>query len=274
MLFGVACFTLYAGAGLVRDQPGFTAWRRGRLALMALVALASGAGWLALTAAGMSGAPSDATSPSAIASVVTDTAFGKLWAVRMAGCGALLLLPFVRRLAWLLPITAAAVLASLAWTGHGGLPDGTTLGRIHTAADAAHLLAAGAWIGALWALGWMVLRLPRATVTSSALSRFSGVGQLVVAVLIATGIVNAYVILGHVEALWTTRYGRLLALKLLAFAGMLALAGLNRWVLTPRLAGGTAAAASRLRWHILCEQALSFVVLGVVAVIGTSDPAA
>ena len=273
MLFGVACFGLYAGAGLADGQPGFAVWRRRRLVTAAVVALASGLAWLAATGAAMSGQASDALSPGAIGSVIAETSFGKLWAARMFGCLVLVAAPFSKRLTPLIPLVAAVVLASLAGTGHGGLPDGASLRLVHTAADAAHLLAAGAWIGALWALGWMVVRLPKAPETAVALRRFSGVGQLAVAVLFATGLVNAYAILGHVEALWTTRYGRLLGLKLLAFAVMLALAGLNRWVLTPKIER-TGAASPRLGWHILGEQALSFLVLGVVAVIGTSDPAA
>jgi putative copper resistance protein D len=273
VLFGLACFPLYSGAGLADDAPSFAAWRKGRMAAAAVLALASGIGWLALTTAGMSGEASDVVSPGAIASVISDTGFGKLWILRLAGCLILIALAFIRRPRWAPALAASIVLASLAGTGHGGLPDDTALGRLHTTADAVHLLAAGLWIGALWALGWMVMRRPHAPETATALRRFSGVGQLAVAALIATGLVNAFAIMGRVDALWTTGYGRLLALKLLAFAAMLVFAGLNRWVLTPRVeAGGDA--AGRLRWHILGEQALSFVVVGVVAVIGASDPAA
>ena len=272
MLFGVACFPLYAPAGLIRDQPAFAAWSRRRLIGAAVVALASGVAWLALTAAGMSGQASDALSPSAIGSVITDTDFGKLWLLRLAGCVLLVIAPLSRRLAWTPAPLAGAVLASLAGTGHADLPQGTALGLAHTVGDGVHLLAAGLWLGALWALGWMVVRLPEAPQTALALRRFSGLGQLAVALLIATGLVNAWAILDGIGALWRTGYGRLLTLKLLAFAGMLALAGLNRFVLTPRV-GRSASAMPQLRLHILGEQALSFAVLGVVAVIGASDPA-
>jgi putative copper resistance protein D len=149
------------------------------------------------------------------------------------------------------------------------------LGRLHLAADVAHLLSAGLWIGALWALGWLVVHLPQTPQTETALRRFSGVGQLAVAVLVLTGAVNAFGVLGDPVKLLTTRYGQLLDVKLLAFVGMLALAALNRFVLTPRLATDARGDSLRqLRYQILGEQALSLVVVAIVAVIGTLDPMA
>jgi putative copper resistance protein D len=272
VVFGIACFPLYAAPGLIEARPAFARWRQKRLALALALAIAGGLGWLALTAADMSGDPADALSPAAVASVVTDTDFGKLWSVRLIGCLILTMAIWKREARLVAPALAGLVLASLAGTGHAGSPDGW-LGGLHHAADAAHLAAAGLWIGALWALGWMVACLGHAPETEAALRRFSGVGQLAVAVLLVTGGVNAYAILGDPTRLLTTRYGQLLDLKLMAFLGMLALAGLNRFVLTPRLsAGGSGDTLARLKWQILGEQALSLLVVGVVAVIGTLDP--
>ena len=270
VLFGAAAFPLYAGPGLLAETPGFAAWRRARLTLLALVALIGGAAWLAFTTAGMSGEPADAASPSAWLSTITDTDFGKLWAVRLG------LIVVVAAAAWLrsVPLQAALAglaLASLAWTGHGDLPEGA-LGQAHRLGDVLHLLAAGLWLGALWALAWMAAHLPDAAETEQALRRFSGAGQLAVAVLILTGLLNAYAILGDLTKLLTTAYGRLLDVKLAAFAGMLALAAINRFVLVPRIAAG--GDLRRLRLQIAAEQALGLVVVAIVAAIGTIDPGA
>ena len=267
--FGVAAFPLYAGPGLTAVQPAFAAWRRRRLLAAALVALLGGLVWLALTAAGMSGEPSDAASPSAILAVVTDTDFGKLWAVRLGLVAALVAAAALSASVPLQTGLAAVALATLAGTGHGDLPEGR-LGQAHQWGDAVHLLAAGLWIGALWALGWMTVRLAEAPETERALRRFSGVGQVCVALLILTGVLNAWAILGDFGKLVTTAYGRWLDLKLLAFAGLLALAALNRFVLVPRIAEGRG--LGRLRLQILGEQALAMIVVAVVAVIGTLDP--
>jgi putative copper resistance protein D len=269
ILFGAAAFPLYAGPGLIEAQPGFAAWRSRRLALMAALALVGGLGWLAFTAAGMSGEPADATRPAAWLALVTDTDFGRLWAVRLGVIAALLVAIWRRASVPLQTALAAVALGSLAWTGHADLPE-SWLGQLHRAGDVVHLLAAGLWIGALWALGRMAASLPEAGETEQALRRFSGAGQLAVAALIATGLLNAYTILGDFTKLITTTYGRLLDLKLAAFAGMLVLAALNRFVLVPRMAAG--GGTGRLRRQILGEQALSLVVLAVVAAIGTIDP--
>jgi putative copper resistance protein D len=68
-----------------------------------------------------------------------------------------------------------------------------------------------------------------------------------------------------------------LIVKLVLFAGMLSLAGLNRFIIVPRLIkandGGDAAWLIRLRRHILGEQALGVVVILIVSALGTMQPA-
>jgi len=271
LLFGIAAFPLYAPTG-VDAWPEFQSWLRRRILGAALVGLAGGALWFAFSAADMSGNLGDAADPAALAAVVTDTAFGKLWLARLLGCAGLALAAWTPPLRPTIAPLAAVVLASLAGTGHAGLPEGW-LGGVHRVADAIHLLAAGAWFGALWALGWLVTHRGQAPETAASLRRFSGVGQLAVAALLLTGVVNAYALLGGPDRLLATRYGRLLDVKLAAFAAMLVLAALNRFVLTPRLARGAAAEVlRRLRWQIGGEQLFSFAVVAVVAVIGTLDP--
>lgn len=274
VVFGVACFPFYAAPGLTEANPTFAAWRRRRAALGVGLAIIGGLLWFAFTTATMSDTPSDAYSPSALVGTLCDTDFGKLWLARLAACVLLLLALWSPRFRAAVPVLAALTLMSLAGTGHAGLPDGPW-GLAHRVADGAHLLAAGLWIGALWALGWMVVNLPQAPETEAALRRFSGAGQLAVAVLVVTGGVNAYAILGDPIKLITTRYGQLLDVKLLAFVGMLGLAGLNRFVIVPRLSKGDGGAVLPwLKRQILGEQALSAVVVSVVAIIGTLDPGA
>ena len=272
LLFGVACFPLYA---FVDKPPGeFRAWRRGLLMGSALAALLSGGLWLAFATAQMSGEPRDAFDPSALASVISDTDFGKLWALRLMGCALLAPAALWRRGRGdlIYAVFAGLLLASLAATGHGALSDGP-MGGVHMAGDALHLLAAGLWIGALWALGWLVVRQPGARETETALRRFSGLGQLAVAVLVFTGLANAFFILGDLSRLFTSSYGLLLDLKLFLFAVMIVLAGMNRFVLVPRLRSGPEGRAQiRLKHHILGEQALALLVILVVALLGTLDP--
>jgi len=101
-------------------------------------------------------------------------------------------------------------------------------------------------------------------------------GYIAVAALIGSGLINSWFLVGSLANLGTP-YGQLLIVKLVLFAGMLSLAGLNRFSIVPRLIkandGGDAAWLIRLRRHILGEQALGVVVILIVSALGTMQPA-
>lgn len=114
-----------------------------------------------------------------------------------------------------------------------------------------------------------------------ALRGFAGVGSVLVAVLVASGLVNSWFLVGptRIPDLWTTPYGQLLSLKLGLFAGMLLLAAVNRFRLTPALAAAvngpgrsTHAALKSLRRSLMVETALAGLVVGLVAWLGTLAP--
>jgi putative copper resistance protein D len=251
-LFGLALIRLYAPKAAAGARLGVMA---------ALLALISGAAWFALTAAGMGG----------VGLVLTGTDFGPIWAGRLA-LAALLCLPPLQRAPRLHAGLCGLLLASLALTGHARMHDGA-LGWAHAANDAAHLLAAGTWLGALTAF---VLRLRRAKddpATVQALADFGRVGVASVGVLLASGLVNAWLILGGLAPLFSGLYGRLLLVKVALFAMMVGLAADNRLRLVPQSQAGSAEALARLRAHVIAEQALGLAVLAAVAVLGTLDPA-
>jgi len=180
------------------------------------------------------------------------------------------------------PILSAVLLASLAGVGHSQIEDGWA-GVIHEASDVAHLLAAGAWLGGLVPLGYLLHRgrvREVSTDLDQVLLRFSGMGYIAVATLAGSGLVNSWFLVGSVSSLFTRPYGQLLIAKLAVFAGMLALAAANRFWLVPsmtkaRSADGSGAAAwsAKLRNHVLGEQLLGLMVLLVVSVLGTMRPA-
>ena len=80
-------------------------------------------------------------------------------------------------------------------------------------------------------------------------------GYAAVALLAATGAINTLLLVGNVDSLAGTPYGRLLSLKILLFSVTVVLALINRFRLLPRLR----------RRSVLFEQALGFAVLAVVA---------
>ncbi len=121
-----------------------------------------------------------------------------------------------------------------------------------------------------------------AHVTEHALRRFSGVGVAVVSLLILTGAVNSWFLIGPARwhGLFTTPYGRLLVVKLTLFALMLMLAAANRYGLVPALNASSSSTApsptflalKALRLSVILETTLGLLVIAVVAVLGTLAP--
>ena len=144
-----------------------------------------------------------------------------------------------------------------------------TIGWEHRINHMLHLLAAGFWVGALPPLlvCLLALRSPeqRADVRL-ALSRFSGLGHIAVAVTLVTGILNTGLTLGAWPINFRSPYQALLAIKIALVAVMLAIALLNRYVLTPRLA---------VRGLIIgtsAELLLGAAVVALVSAFATYDP--
>jgi putative copper resistance protein D len=283
VLFGWPLFALYGS----RDKASGPS--RSQLLSLTLVAvMISVAGILAMTAS-MSGVALIDVDRLSIEAMVFETPMGVAWQVRMAALAATAVLAFVRN-----PVArvaqfafAAAALASLAWTGHGAAGEATK-GLVQLVADIVHLLAAGAWIGALAALGLLVAR-NASRLTSAgyismyhALDGFSNAGTVIVGLLIITGSINTWILVGPagVGLLGSDPYVQLLALKLALFAVMLGLAATNRFRLTPALsrdldAGVVPLEALRaLRRSIAIEAGLAASVLAIVAWLGTLVPPA
>ncbi|WP_447903725.1 copper homeostasis membrane protein CopD [Stenotrophomonas geniculata] len=188
----------------------------------------------------------------------------------------------LRRLALL--AFSAATLASLAWNGHAAAGDGLA-GRLRLATGIVHLLAAGAWVGAIAAILQLALRRQglrlreRTYELWQAAHSFAVPGTIIVAALAMTGTYTYIDLGGSVQTLTGTAHGRWLLLKLALVGGMLGLAALHRWRLVPALAvsihGGWQPRPLRsLRHSLACESVLAVLVLACVAVLGTLDPLA
>jgi putative copper resistance protein D len=291
VLFGASGFFAYGLAPAAAFGPRQSrTWLRILLLIAASIALFGSALWLMSEAAALSGDPVDALNASAVWAVVVETQFGRVGAFRCAALVlsliTLLTLNRPGQKLWLAQaFLAAAVVASLAWTGHGSIDSGTA-GWVHRGSDLLHLLAAGLWVGALVPICVMVLGAHRDRSFTSlrelafGLNRFSAIGILVVAVLLLSGLVNSWFLIGPVawRTMLSTLYGRLLLIKVILFAVMLALATVNRLRLAPKLQGAerdpdtASPVRGALRATLLTETALAMLVLGLVAVLGTLEP--
>jgi putative copper resistance protein D len=247
------------------------------------VAVVSGLTWVLLLTMSLSDEGlGEAVMSGALRDVVNLTQFGLVSEIRLALAIVLAIcLAFERSALWRLLALVAAVslVASIAWTGHAvSTPD--TLGYLHLASDALHLTAASAWIGGLlpFALLLGAIKWGSTALELDAVQRFSTLGIASVAILILSGFVNAWILVGSFRGLVVTGYGQLLMLKLAAFAVMLAFAAFNRFVLTQRLALSSdqarqdaLRALSRNTW---IEIVLGLSIFAIVGVLGTLHPAA
>ena len=229
----------------------------------------------------------DGFEPANLEAVIRQMNFG-IAAIVRAGVAAALLACLTAlapsRLVWVCcAIGGAIVCASFAWMGHGAASEGPAA-IVHLAADIIHSLAASVWIGAL--VAFVFLLLPNRNADESdkalykALHRFSGIGSAVVALIVLTGLINSWFLVGpdRLVDFWTGAYGQVLLVKLAVFAGMLGLAASNRYRLTPALGDALDVGFSRapplsaLRRSIALETIAAFVVLGLVAWLGTLAP--
>jgi putative copper resistance protein D len=248
-----------------------------RFALIAsVVALITALAWLALESASMADDWSAAVDPSAIGAVLTDTAFGHAWALHLALAAALVAIVAVSpRDGWAATsLVSAALLASLGLVGHAAMQTGAE-GALHRANHAVHLMAAGAWIGGLVPFAMCLRAYERDDLRKDAVRAMAGFsfwGQLIVAAIVLTGVVNIALTSHRPPLPPTTPYRALLVAKLVIVAIMILLALVNRFVLAPRLKT-SANALTTLRATSAAEVALGCLVIALVSVFALLDPA-
>jgi copper resistance protein D len=252
------------------------------------ITVVSGAIWLLLEAVAMSGlAFSEAITADVLSTVVNETQFGLVFEIRsvlaiiLAACLAFDRLPPAR---WLGLASALGLVAAIAWTGHAGSTPGE-MGLLHLTADTLHLIAAAAWTGSLVPFALLLLAAARhypceasARLARDATQRFSLLGIASVASLFGSGIINAWILVGSINGLIATQYGRLVMLKIALFVAMLGFAAVNRFWLTPRLALPFTGAAQlralrQLTRNSVIEIALALMIFAIVGMLGTLHPA-
>ena len=279
LLFGLAAYPLYAAT------PSRPLGGRPMIAgLAGLGVLLSALSFLQMVAS-MSGATIADIDRGTFDFVLFETPPGRAFLWRTAALATALAAALLRSAkigTLVVALGAGAALGTLAWTGHAAVTEGAA-GTIHRLADGLHLLAAGAWLGALAVLVTLLFARieddQSVAAARSALAGFAVAGSIIVAVIVATGLINVWMIIVGVEGalrLSTTLYGQLLGVKLVLFAAMLGLAAANRWRLTPRLASGDASRDSggvrALRISIGLETSAAVLILALVAWLGTLSP--
>ena len=182
--------------------------------------------------------------------------------------------PLARPLAALLialPLVYLVLCPALA--GHGSSQSPVAL---NFPVNVIHVGAMAVWLGGLGAL---LLVLPAATRSAATtadrarllagpLARFSTVALAMVALIMATGLIQAYVYVRHLGDLLSTGYGRAVLAKFLLLLCVIGVAAYNRRTSVPRLEAIAERGEAPGRPGVLLRRALRAEVALLVVVLG------
>ncbi len=151
--------------------------------------------------------------------------------------------------------------------------------------DSAHLAAMAVWLGGLVYLLVAVLPRREPDELRRVLPVFSRVALCAIGVLAITGTYQAWLGIGAVDAITTTRYGQYVLIKVALFAGLLALGNLSRVAVQRHYVRPVAYAMTDeqpaiedevdlgpVRRSVLAEAVIAVVILGVTAVLVAEPP--
>lgn len=139
---------------------------------------------------------------------------------------------------WLMVPAVAAIALTRSQTGHPA-DHGDFILAVWI--DWAHILAAGTWVGSLFGASLAVfpnlLRAGERSLQQSTeiFQRLSTISGIALVVLLACGIYSASWQLDSFAALWSTRYGAILDVKITIVLTLIALGAHNRYVKLPQL---------------------------------------
>jgi len=285
---GALAFLLWAWGPVVRPgwdaaAAAFSRRLRRLLVVVAAAGLASALAGLVLQGATAAGTSAWAALDAGTLDAVLSTRFGAVW-----GAGALAwLATLIGALAvppgaaLLPPLAALALLPALG--GHASVQPPVAL---NAPANVLHVLAASAWLGGIAVLV-LVLRgatrelepADRTRALAATVGRFSALAGGAVALLLATGVLQAVIGMSSFAQLLDTPYGRAVLVKVALLGAIVAFGWFNRRRALPRLrraaedAASPGAAGVLLRRTLRAEAALALAVLGATGALAGYPPA-
>ena len=178
----------------------------------------------------------------------------------------------------LLAVATGALLVVPALLGNAGVADAWLV----IPANVLHVAAAATWTGGIACL-LVLCSVPaapadRTRLLAALVARFSAIALLAVLAIAFSGLLEGLVLVRRVDALVTTGYGRLVAIKALLLCGLAALGAVQRGRTLPDLhdaaagAGDPATAARLLRTVLRAEATLLALVLVASGVLASTVP--
>jgi copper transport protein len=278
---GSLVFLLWAWAPLAIGGVAGAAFARG---LRRLLIVTSAAGLLsALGGLVVQGATAGGTSVWAaldpdVLDAVLSTRFGGVWGAGALAWIAVLIgaLAVPPGAALLPPLLALSLLPALG--GHAGVQPPVWL---NAPANVVHVLAVSAWLGGIAVLV-LVLRgatralepAERTRALAASVGRFSTLAGGAIALVLATGVIQAVIGMSAFGELLDTAYGRAVLIKLALLLAIIGFGWFNRARVLPRLRGATTPGATGvlLRRTLRAELALAAVVLGTTGALAGYQP--
>jgi putative copper export protein len=244
-----------------------------RLAVVAAVAaIASNALRLWLQSGSLHG-PEHMWESQLLSSMILKTGWGKAWlAQTVASFGflaAVLIKSRDRLESWFSAAAFAVIAASApAFSGHAAAVQQMAI--VPVLDDVVHVLTASAWLGTLGVLLIAVvphtLRSENGFSTTSTLVRtFSPFALVMSGLAVFTGAMNAFVHIAAFKELWTTPYGRILALKIGLVLIAMTMGAYNWRVVKPRL--GSESATAHFKRSATSEFAMAVIIILITAVL-------
>lgn len=214
---------------------------------------------------------SDATS------VIRQTSFGPPWLLQLVTTTlALLLIVFGRFRKSIFPVTFGLSLLCLlgpSLSGHARAAwDDYSFAIL---SDWLHLVAAAAWIGGLFVIGFSLTRAFESSVAlHTAIGRFTRIAIPATILLTVTGLYNTWIHVDGLSSLVGTTYGQVLIFKVGIFVVMVVVGGINGFRLQPRLREDpSSSAGDRLFRNVKLEVGLAVIVLLLAAILAYLPPA-
>jgi copper transport protein len=171
-------------------------------------------------------------------------------------------------------VVAAGLVRTRGFVGHSTDTAHSALGAV---ANFVHIAAIATWIGGLVLLAFVVLPRRDPAELADVVPRYSTIAKYTVGAIVLAGAVLTWVVLGALDDLFDTHYGRVLLLKLVIFAAVMVVAWFSkRWVdARLKLAvvlEGDAATVKPFVVSVAAEVALAVALMAVSAVLVGASP--
>ena len=164
----------------------------------------------------------------------------------------------------LLSVGVLLVLTSFIWTGHA-----QKVGPIAQAVLSLHLVAIAFWLGSFLPLRRMCSS-PESENLYKIAERFGTHAIFYICLLLISGLIFAYILIGDLSLLLSTVYGNVFLMKITLVSALLGLGAVNKFRLVPSMKLEPSIGAQRLRKSIQIEMVIALLILSFSGFLTTS----